>query len=186
MRPQCCMCALSRRRHSAMDPPYLGLLKGNYGVSGMGWFKSYQKAFIDTSRFRPLQHVMGFVLILGYCLEYPHLKRAHGPAAPIDQRRRGTVPCHELALPRPPHRHAHAALSILIPLVSVATSLGVRRRAALAQEKGGPRGPLMTGRTGGRGSGLWTWGDAHVHPEGYFHGAGSGHAWGSGPRPRRL
>eukprot|EP00900_Chrysochromulina_parva_P020747 jgi/Chrpa1/3305/Chrysochromulina_OHIO_Genome00007684-RA len=62
------------RRPFAMDPPYLGLLKGNYGISGMSWFKDYQKAFINTSRFRPIQHVMGFVLILGYCLEYPHLK----------------------------------------------------------------------------------------------------------------
>ena len=60
----------------AMDPPYLGLLKGNYGISSMGWFKSYQAAFINTSRFRPIQHVIGFVVLLGYALEYPHLKRA--------------------------------------------------------------------------------------------------------------
>jgi len=58
----------------AMDPPYLGLLKGNYGISSMGWFKSYQAAFINTSRFRPIQHVIGFVVLLGYALEYPHLK----------------------------------------------------------------------------------------------------------------
>ena len=81
-----------------MDPPYLGLLKGNYGISGMSWFKDYQKAYINTSRFRPIQHVMGFVLILGYCLEYPHLKRAHehratapSPLAP-PQRPRARAP----------------------------------------------------------------------------------------------
>ena len=58
------------------DPPYLSALKGEYGVTKMGWFKNYQQTFINTSRFRPLMHVMGFVLCLGYMLEYPHLKRA--------------------------------------------------------------------------------------------------------------
>ena len=94
-----------------MDPPYLGLLKGNYGISGMSWFKDYQKAYINTSRFRPIQHVMGFVLILGYCLEYPHLKRAHehratapSPLAP-PQRPRARAP---LARARVPARRAVA------------------------------------------------------------------------------
>ena len=59
-----------------MDPPYLGLLKGQYGVSTMGWFKNYQEKFINTSRFRPIMHIMGFVLVVGYAMEYPHLRRA--------------------------------------------------------------------------------------------------------------
>ena len=74
-----------------MDPPYLGLLKGEYGVSKYGWFKNYQQKFINTSRFRPIQHVMAFVLVLGYCLEYPHLKRARGPHARARAARRRGV-----------------------------------------------------------------------------------------------
>jgi hypothetical protein len=90
-----------------MDPPYLGLLKGNYGISGMSWFKDYQKAFINTSRFRPIQHVMGFVLILGYCLEYPHLKRAH--------EHRATAPFPPAPPQRPRAHRAHARASSHFP-----------------------------------------------------------------------
>jgi hypothetical protein len=93
-----------------MDPPYLGLLKGNYGISGMSWFKDYQKAFINTSRFRPIQHVMGFVLILGYCLEYPHLKRAHehratapSPPAPPQRPRAQRTRASSFSWPSVPH-----------------------------------------------------------------------------------
>ena len=68
-----------------MDPPYLAALKGEYGVTKMGWFKSYQKAFIDTSRYRPIMHIIGFVFCVGYMLEYPHLKRA--PSRPPALRR---------------------------------------------------------------------------------------------------
>jgi hypothetical protein len=55
-------------------PPYLAALKGEYGVTKMGWFKSYQEAFINTSRFRPIMHVIGFVMCVGYLMEFPHLK----------------------------------------------------------------------------------------------------------------
>ena len=91
-----------------MDPPYLGLLKGNYGISGMSWFKDYQKAYINTSRFRPIQHVMGFVLILGYCLEYPHLKRAH--------EHRATAPSPPAPPQRPRAHRAHARQVIFLAL----------------------------------------------------------------------
>jgi hypothetical protein len=95
-----------------MDPPYLGLLKGNYGISGMSWFKDYQKAFINTSRFRPIQHVMGFVLILGYCLEYPHLKRAH------EHRATAPFPPAPPQRPRAHRAHARAPSHFPGPLVS--------------------------------------------------------------------
>ena len=55
-------------------PPYLAALKGEYGVTKMGWFKSYQEAFINTSRFRPIMHVIGLVVCVGYLMEFPHLK----------------------------------------------------------------------------------------------------------------
>ena len=55
-------------------PPYLSVLKGESGVGRMGWFRSYQQQYIHTSKFRPVLHVMGFVLCLGYLMEYPHLR----------------------------------------------------------------------------------------------------------------
>ena len=56
------------------DPPYLSLLKGEFGVAKMGWFKSYQESFINTGRFRPVMHVIGIVMCVGYLMEFPHLK----------------------------------------------------------------------------------------------------------------
>ena len=55
-------------------PPYLALLKGEWGPSTMGWYKTYQKTWIDTSKFRPVMHVIGMVMCIGYLMEYPHLK----------------------------------------------------------------------------------------------------------------
>ncbi|NDD31750.1 MAG: hypothetical protein EB084_26165 [Proteobacteria bacterium] len=72
-------------------------------------FKDYQKAFINTSRFRPIQHVMGFVLILGYCLEYPHLKRAH--------EHRATAPSPPAPPQRPRAHRAHARRVIFLVLL---------------------------------------------------------------------
>ena len=57
------------------DPPYLAALKGEFGVTKMGWFQSYKKAYIDTGRFRPVLHIIGFVCCIGYLMEYPHLRR---------------------------------------------------------------------------------------------------------------
>ena len=70
---------------SAPDPPYLAALKGEYGVTKMGWFQSYKKAFIDTGRFRPVLHIIGFVVCVGYLMEFPHLRRKHQPptASPV-------------------------------------------------------------------------------------------------------
>ena len=56
------------------DPPYLSVLKGESWVSKMGWFKNYQATYINTSKFRPIMHVIGFVLCVGYLMEYPHLR----------------------------------------------------------------------------------------------------------------
>ena len=56
-------------------PPYLALLKGESLFSKMEWFKNYQKTYIFTGRFRPVIHVMSFICVLGYAMEYPHLRR---------------------------------------------------------------------------------------------------------------
>ena len=59
-----------------MDPPYLSALKGEYGVTKMGWFKNYQAKYIVPGKFKPVIHVIGFVCIVGYALEYSHLRGA--------------------------------------------------------------------------------------------------------------
>lgn len=82
-----------------MDPPYLAALKGEYGITRMGWFKTYQEKFINTSRFRPCMHVMGLVLCVGYLLEYPHLKRARPHPEPHACRpRRRKLACYSFDL----------------------------------------------------------------------------------------
>ena len=60
---------------ATMDPPYLQALKGKFGIMNMGAFQSYKAAYIDTGRFRPVMHIIGFVMSLGYLMEYPHLRR---------------------------------------------------------------------------------------------------------------
>ena len=59
---------------AAPDPPYLRLLKGESWPMNMEFMRNYQAKYFNTSRFRPVMHVIGFVMVLGYCLEYPHLK----------------------------------------------------------------------------------------------------------------
>jgi len=57
------------------DPAYLKALKGEMPIQQMGWFKSYKKAFIDTSRFTPIVHIITGVMILGYTIEFAsHLR----------------------------------------------------------------------------------------------------------------
>jgi len=65
-------------------PPYLAALKGEINIMKMGWFQNYQAKYINTTKFRPVLHVIGLVFTLGYIMEYPHLrheqhakKRAH-------------------------------------------------------------------------------------------------------------
>ncbi len=58
------------------DLPYLRALKGEMWYQKMGWHQSYMDKWIKPGLFRPIMHVMGFVMILGYALEYPHLRRA--------------------------------------------------------------------------------------------------------------
>ena len=58
------------------DPPYLKALKGEMPIMQMGWFKSYKAAFIDTSRFRPVVHVIVGIMTIGYTIEFfSHLRR---------------------------------------------------------------------------------------------------------------
>lgn len=61
------------------DPPYFSALKGEYGITSWGIFKNYKAKYIDTSAFRPVIHVMAAVCIIGYMMEFPHLRRKHRP-----------------------------------------------------------------------------------------------------------
>lgn len=61
------------------DPPYFSALKGEYGITSWGIFKNYKAKYIDTSAFRPVIHVMAAVCIVGYMMEFPHLRRKHRP-----------------------------------------------------------------------------------------------------------
>lgn len=61
------------------DPPYLSLLKGEYGIQNWGIYKNYKAKYINTGSFRPVVHIIAFVMTLGYIMEYPHLKRARLP-----------------------------------------------------------------------------------------------------------
>ena len=63
----------------AADPPYLSALKGEFGVTKMGWFQSYKKAYIDKSAFRPIIHIVAFTCCIGYLMEFSHLKRERRP-----------------------------------------------------------------------------------------------------------
>ena len=58
-------------------PPYLLALKGEWGLMKTGWFKNYQANYINTTKFRPVIHVIGLIMTIGYIMEYPHLKRTH-------------------------------------------------------------------------------------------------------------
>jgi hypothetical protein len=117
-----------------MDPPYLGALKGEYGVTAMGWFKNYQQKWINTGKFRPIMHVMGIVLVLGYAMEYPHLKRT--PALAEAGRVPRRAPPRVLPTPAAPHPPRPRSRPPCHPLLC--------RRAARAQEKGRPRGPPLS------------------------------------------
>ena len=57
------------------DPPYMQALKGEYGWMKFGWFRSYHAKYMVDGRFKPVIHVITFVMCLGYLMEYPHLKR---------------------------------------------------------------------------------------------------------------
>jgi len=44
-------------------------------IQKMGWFMNYKKAFIDTSKFTPVVHIISTVMILGYMIEFTsHLR----------------------------------------------------------------------------------------------------------------
>ena len=68
-------------------------LKGEYGWMKFGWFRSYHAKYMVDGRFKPVIHVITFVMCLGYLMEYPHLKRTrprlgglgggHGAAPPL-------------------------------------------------------------------------------------------------------
>lgn len=66
---------------AGVDPPYLAFLKGEYGITKMGWFKNYQDKYFTTGRFRPVLHVVGFIVTIGYLMEFGHIKRARDTRA---------------------------------------------------------------------------------------------------------
>ena len=89
-----------------MDPPYIQALKGEWGYMKMGFFRDYHAKYMAPGKYRPVVHVIMFVMGLGYLMEYPHLKRArrrspptggtrrtplrgrHAPALPTEERQR--------------------------------------------------------------------------------------------------
>ena len=131
------------------DPPYMQALKGEYGWMKFGWFRSYHAKYMVDGRFKPVIHVITFVMCLGYLMEYPHLKRTrprlgglgggHGAAPPLPH----LLPRRpRLASPRPllpescpptlPRHTSAPPLTLCLP----ACAFAHRREARRAEEEG--------------------------------------------------
>ena len=78
------------------DPPYLQALKGEWGMMKLGIFRDYHAKYMVKPKFKPVIHIIAFVMCLGYALEYPHLRRTRDALSRAARLRRGA------------RRHAHA------------------------------------------------------------------------------
>ena len=104
---------------AGVDPPYLAFLKGEYGITKMGWFKNYQDKYFTTGRFRPVLHVVGFIVTIGYLMEFGHIKRARDTRASKNKQpiRRRCSPLCSCSPRRRPALNRHTAPSpFLLPL----------------------------------------------------------------------
>ena len=78
----------SSKLRAKMDPPYIQALKGEWGYMKMGFFRDYHAKYMAPGKYRPVVHVIMFVMGLGYLMEYPHLKRARRRSPPTGDTRR--------------------------------------------------------------------------------------------------
>ena len=78
----------SSKLRAKMDPPYIQALKGEWGYMKMGFFRDYHAKYMAPGKYRPVVHVIMFVMGLGYLMEYPHLKRARRRSPPTGGTRR--------------------------------------------------------------------------------------------------
>ena len=131
------------------DPPYMQALKGEYGWMKFGWFRSYHAKYMVDGRFKPVIHVITFVMCLGYLMEYPHLKRTrprpgglgggHGAAPPLPHLlpRRPRLASPRPLLPEscPPTLPRHTSAPPLTLCLS-ACAFAHRREARRAEEEG--------------------------------------------------
>ena len=78
----------SSKLRAKMDPPYIQALKGEWGYMKMGFFRDYHAKYMAPGKYRPVVHVIMFVMGLGYLMEYPHLKRARRRSPPPGDTRR--------------------------------------------------------------------------------------------------